>query len=192
MSTSSCSPRSAWVGCWSALRTALPARRVAIRRRSGHAAAAEWQRIPRARADGARGLAGAQAAFDLHHRLRPRLRRTRPSASRLAAGSSSTRAPPLPPRSLGEDAWELVRRDRPSRRPTAPLPASTSPSSASRRRPGESLMDLAQVPEHSARRPRRGRARGRRQARRARARPARHPRATATCCSRTTPGSRRR
>jgi hypothetical protein len=55
---------------------------------------------------------GMATAFDLHYRLRPSLRRT--AAELLAArrGIDIDREPEAARRALGEDAWEIVRRDR--------------------------------------------------------------------------------
>jgi hypothetical protein len=55
---------------------------------------------------------GLATAFDLHYRLRPRLRRI--AAELLAArrGIELDASPEAARRALGEDAWEIVRDDR--------------------------------------------------------------------------------
>ena len=55
---------------------------------------------------------GLATAFDLHYRLRPRLRRV--AAELLAArrGIELDASPDAARRALGDDAWEIVRGDR--------------------------------------------------------------------------------
>ena len=57
---------------------------------------------------------GLASAFDLHHRLRPTLRET--AAGLLAArrGIDLDAHPEAARAALGEDAWEIVRADRPA------------------------------------------------------------------------------
>jgi hypothetical protein len=94
-----------------ALRTAYPP---ATSLRAARAAAATSRRPPSSLArlenEAALGVAGA---FDLHHRLRPRLRSI--SAGLLAIhGRTSLDGDPETARGmLGETTWDVVRRDRP-------------------------------------------------------------------------------
>ena len=100
-----------------------------------------------------------------------------------------------PRRSSATQAWAWLRPDRPrAARPLGAGPAaraSCAPSSTRLRgssRGRDTCMTIEEVGDALVARPRRGRARDHRQARRARADPARRSSATATCCSRTTPG----
>jgi hypothetical protein len=96
----------------SALRAAVPRRRrsafdAALRRR-GHS----FQRIPELERMEREVALGIATAFDLHYRLRPRLRRI--AAALLAArrGIELDAQPDAARRALGDEAWELVRDDR--------------------------------------------------------------------------------
>lgn len=57
---------------------------------------------------------GVAGAFDLHHRLRPRLRGIAGELLRARRGISLDREPDRARAALGEQAWELVRADRPA------------------------------------------------------------------------------
>jgi len=93
------------------MRAALPPRR-----RSAFDAALErrqrpTQRIPELERMEREVALGLATAFDLHYRLRPRLRRI--AAELLAArrGIQLDANPEAARRALGDDAWELVRGD---------------------------------------------------------------------------------
>lgn len=95
-----------------AARGALPQHRpspfdAALRRRARPA-----QRIPELERMEREVALGLATAFDLHYRLRPRLRRI--AAELLAArrGIELDARPDAARRALGDDAWEIVRGDR--------------------------------------------------------------------------------
>jgi hypothetical protein len=56
---------------------------------------------------------GVSSSFDLHHRLRPRLRRLASELLTTRRGVSLDGDPERARALLGEDTWELVRADRP-------------------------------------------------------------------------------
>ena len=56
---------------------------------------------------------GVAGSFDLHHRLRPRLRAIAGSLLAIRRGVSLDGDPKGARRLLGDETWELVRRDRP-------------------------------------------------------------------------------
>jgi hypothetical protein len=95
-----------------ALRSTLPPRRhspfeAALRQRARPAT-----RIPELERMEREVSLGLATAFDLHYRLRPRLRRI--AAELLAArrGIELDASPEAARRALGDDAWEIVRGDR--------------------------------------------------------------------------------
>jgi len=95
-----------------AMRNALPPRRpspfdAALTKRARPA-----QRIPELERMEREVALGLATAFDLHYRLRPRLRRI--AAELLAArrGIDLDASPDAAHRALGDDAWEIVRGDR--------------------------------------------------------------------------------
>jgi hypothetical protein len=95
-----------------ALRAALPPRRpsafdAALERRKRRV-----QRIPELERMEREVSLGLATAFDLHYRLRPRIRGV--AAELLAArrGIELDAQPDAARRALGEDAWEIVRGDR--------------------------------------------------------------------------------
>jgi hypothetical protein len=55
---------------------------------------------------------GLSAAFDLHYRLRPVLRRTASELLAVRRGIDLDRSPGAARRALGDETWELVRPDR--------------------------------------------------------------------------------
>lgn len=93
-----------------ALRMAYP-RAAPLRRRARHAAPARRVPGPLGRLEQEAAL-GVAWSFDLHHRLRPRLRTIAlellASRHRLSLDDEDGRARTL----LGEETWELVRADR--------------------------------------------------------------------------------
>ena len=125
---------------------------------------------------------GSTSAGHLHTRLLPLLR----EAAEARLGPRPTRE------QLGDEAWELLRPDRPE-------PGDRNAPGISLRRvrsivdhAGAALMELTEVRDRASTILERGRTLGRRQARRARADTRRPSSATGTCCSRTIPASRRR
>ena len=56
---------------------------------------------------------GVARSFDLHHRLRPRLREIAGPLLTLRRGISLDGSPDAARRALGDETWELVRPDRP-------------------------------------------------------------------------------
>jgi hypothetical protein len=58
-------------------------------------------------------ILGSAGSFDLHHRLRPRLRRLAAELLAIRPGIDLDREPELAHRALGDDAWDLTRKDRP-------------------------------------------------------------------------------
>jgi hypothetical protein len=55
---------------------------------------------------------GLATAFDLHYRLRPRLRRVATALLTARRGIELDANPEAARRALGDDAWEIVRGDR--------------------------------------------------------------------------------
>ena len=95
-----------------ALRSALPPRRPSPFDAALNARARPAQRIPELERMEREVSLGLATAFDLHYRLRPRLRRI--AAELLAArrGIELDANPVAARRALGDDAWEIVRGDR--------------------------------------------------------------------------------
>ncbi len=94
-----------------ALRNALPPRRPSAFDNALRARARPAQRIPeleRLEREVALGLA---TAFDLHYRLRPRLRRVATELLAVRRGIDLDASPDAARRALGEDAWAIVRGD---------------------------------------------------------------------------------
>jgi hypothetical protein len=93
------------------LRNALPPRRLspfdaALRRRPRPAQRiAELERLER------EVTLGLATAFDLHYRLRPRLRRIATELLAARRGIDLDASPEAARRALGDDAWEIVRGD---------------------------------------------------------------------------------
>ena len=95
-----------------ALRNALPPRRpspfdAALRTRPRSA-----QRIPELERMEREVALGLATAFDLHYRLRPRLRRIATELLAARRGIDLDANPEAARRALGDDAWEIVRGDR--------------------------------------------------------------------------------
>lgn len=95
-----------------ALRSVLPPRRPSPFDAALNARARPAQRIPELERMEREVALGLATAFDLHYRLRPRLRRI--AAELLAArrGIELDANPDAARRALGDDAWEIVRGDR--------------------------------------------------------------------------------
>jgi hypothetical protein len=107
---------------------AAPIRPAPLRDRSGRAASPPTL----VRLEQACAL-GAARSFDLHHRLRPRLREIAAPLLSIRRGIPIDESPDAARLVLGEETWELVRPDR-------PLPAD-------RRAPGIPLATLRTVVE---------------------------------------------
>ena len=95
-----------------AMRDALPPRRpspfdAALRTRPGPV-----QRIPELERMEREVALGLATAFDLHYRLRPRLRRIAAALLTSRRGIELDASPEAARRALGDDAWEIVRGDR--------------------------------------------------------------------------------
>jgi hypothetical protein len=95
-----------------ALRAALPARTpspfdAALRTRPRRV-----QRIPELERMEREVSLSLQTAFDLHYRLRPRLRRTAAELLSARRGIDLDASPDAARRVLGEEVWEIVRGDR--------------------------------------------------------------------------------
>jgi len=95
-----------------ALRNALPPRRpspfeAALRPRTRRAT-----RIPELERMEREVSLGLATAFDLHYRLRPRLRRIAAELLTARRGIDLDAKPDAARRALGDDAWEIVRGDR--------------------------------------------------------------------------------
>jgi hypothetical protein len=86
---------------------ARPLRRSAARSRNDRRPPTSLARLEN---EAALGVAGA---FDLHHRLRPRLRRLASGLVETRRGISLDRDSQAASATLGDTAWELVRPDRP-------------------------------------------------------------------------------
>ena len=95
-----------------ALRAALPPRRPSAFDAALNRRGRSEQRIPELERMEREVSLGLATAFDLHYRLRPRLRRI--AAELLAArrGIELDASPDAARRALGDDAWEIVRGDR--------------------------------------------------------------------------------
>jgi hypothetical protein len=95
-----------------ALRAALPPRRPSPFDAALSMRARPTRRIPELERMEREVSLGLATAFDLHYRLRPRLRRI--AAELLAArrGIELDESPEAARRALGDDAWEIVRDDR--------------------------------------------------------------------------------
>ena len=97
---------------FAALRSALPPPRpspfdAALRTRV-HAT----QRLPELERIEREVALGLASAFDLHYRLRPRLRRIATELLAARRGIDLDGSPEAARRALGDDAWEIVRGDR--------------------------------------------------------------------------------
>ena len=94
---------------------------------------------------------GLATAFDLHYRLRPRLRRIATELLAARRGIDLDGSPEAARRVLGDDAWEIVRGDRepPHERFRRRRRHRLAP--ACRLCTGSALMELAQVQEHATR-----------------------------------------
>jgi hypothetical protein len=95
-----------------AMRDALPPRRpsafdAALTRR-----ASPDRRIPELERMEREVALGLATAFDLHYRLRPRLRRIATALLTARHGIELDGSPEAARRALGDDAWEIVRGDR--------------------------------------------------------------------------------
>jgi len=90
-----------------AYQRATPLRRTAKHRRVARDAPRALVRLEQEVALGAAG------SFDLHHRLRPRMRSLAEELLETRRGISLDGDPERSRRALGEETWELVRRDRP-------------------------------------------------------------------------------
>jgi hypothetical protein len=91
-------------------RTYPPARPLRPRRKTRRAHAEKPSALARIEQEVALGVAGS---FDLHHRLRPRIREL---AGELLAGRRGVSLDDAPERAhalLGDETWDLVRPDRP-------------------------------------------------------------------------------
>jgi hypothetical protein len=95
-----------------ALRNALPPRTPSAFEAALRPRPRGGQRIPELERMEREVSLGLATAFDLHYRLRPRLRRI--AAELLAArrGIDLDASPDAARRALGDDAWEIVRSDR--------------------------------------------------------------------------------
>ena len=95
-----------------AMRNALPPRRpsafdAALRNR-----VSDVQRIPELEKMEREVALGIATAFDLHYRLRPRLRRIASALLTARRGIELDASPEAARRALGDDAWEIIRGDR--------------------------------------------------------------------------------
>jgi hypothetical protein len=95
-----------------AMRSALPPSRpspfeAALRRPGGSP-----QRIPELERMEREVALGLATAFDLHYRLRPRLRRIAAALLTARRGIELDASPEAARHALGDDAWEIVRPDR--------------------------------------------------------------------------------
>ena len=150
-STSSCSPRSRSATCCRRCARRCPPRRPSAFDAALTKRTRPVQRIPELERMEREVSLGLATAFDLHYRLRPRLRGV--AAELLAArrGIELDSNPDAARRALGDDTWEIVRgdleppRERFARRPRHRL------APARRRVAGGALMELAQVQEHATR-----------------------------------------
>jgi hypothetical protein len=95
-----------------AIRSALPPHRPSPFEAAMRTHARLPQRIPELERMEREVALGVSTAFDLHYRLRPRLRRIAIELLAARRGIELDASPELARRVLGEDAWEIVRGDR--------------------------------------------------------------------------------
>ena len=96
----------------SALHDALPPRRPSPFDAALRTPRSSVQRIPELERMEREVALGLATAFDLHYRLRPRLRRIATALLRARRGIELDASPEAARRALGDDAWEIVRGDR--------------------------------------------------------------------------------
>jgi len=94
-----------------ALRNALPPRRPSPFDNALRTRARPAQRIPELERMEREVALGLATAFDLHYRLRPRLRRIATELLAARRGIDLDASPDAARRALGDDAWEIVRGD---------------------------------------------------------------------------------
>ena len=95
-----------------ALRGALPPSRPSPFDAALRKTASPVQRIPELERMEREVALGLATAFDLHYRLRPRLRRIASALLTARRGIELDASPEAARRALGDDAWEIVRGDR--------------------------------------------------------------------------------
>ena len=95
-----------------AMRDALPPRRPSGFDAALRARVSPVQRIPELERMEREVALGLATAFDLHYRLRPRLRRIATALLTSRRGIELDANPEAARRALGDDAWEIVRGDR--------------------------------------------------------------------------------
>jgi len=95
-----------------ALRNALPPRRPSPFEAALRSRARPATRIPELERMEREVSLGLATAFDLHYRLRPRLRRIAAELLTARRGIDLDASPDAARRALGDDAWEIVRGDR--------------------------------------------------------------------------------
>ena len=95
-----------------ALRDALPPSRPSPFDAALRKTASPVQRIPELERMEREVALGLATAFDLHYRLRPRLRRIASALLTARRGIELDASPEAARRALGDDAWEIVRGDR--------------------------------------------------------------------------------
>jgi hypothetical protein len=95
-----------------ALRNALPPRRPSPFEAALRPRPRPVQRIPELERMEREVSLGLATAFDLHYRLRPRLRRVAAELLFARRGIDLDASPDAARRALGDDAWEIVRGDR--------------------------------------------------------------------------------
>lgn len=94
------------------LRSVLPPRRPSPFDAALNARARPAQRIPELERMEREVSLGLATAFDLHYRLRPRLRGVAAELLSARRGIDLDASPDAARRALGDDAWEIVRGDR--------------------------------------------------------------------------------
>ena len=94
-----------------ALRSALPPRRPSPFDNALRTRVRPAQRIPELERMEREVTLGLATAFDLHYRLRPRLRRIATELLAARRGIDLDGSPDAARRALGDDAWEIVRGD---------------------------------------------------------------------------------
>jgi hypothetical protein len=97
---------------FAALRSALPPPRPSPFDAALRTSARATQRIPELERMEREVALGLATAFDLHYRLRPRLRRIATELLAAHRGIDLDASPEAARRALGDDAWEIVRGDR--------------------------------------------------------------------------------
>lgn len=95
-----------------ALRNALPPRTPSAFEAALRPRPRGVQRIPELERMEREVSLGLATAFDLHYRLRPRLRRVAAELLTARRGIDLDASPEAARRALGDDAWEIVRGDR--------------------------------------------------------------------------------